>query len=207
MTPLSQVYDLVSNVTHEATAGTVRDDSVWRAQVHTRVDGTRIQDKSEETLRKERELESNRRRKDQGKGKGQEIGNGNLGNNQEDEDDEDEENKNWDGQEKWFQMQDLIVEEINRQMIFLGETYVQVSLSDPKHDNFTVEYFSDSLSFMSTRLLIALVQIWERRGGPEEVERALRASAAKNKKPSTKTTASGSASAGTSNGKVGVQKK
>ena len=30
--------------------------------------------------------------------------------------------------EKWFQIQDLIVEEINKQIIFLGQTYIQVSL-------------------------------------------------------------------------------
>ena len=29
--------------------------------------------------------------------------------------------------EKWFQIQDLIVEEIRKEMIFLGETVIQVS--------------------------------------------------------------------------------
>jgi len=117
MTPISQLYDLVSNVTHEATAGTVRDDSVWRAQVHTRTDGNRIEPKSQETLRKEQESRSSK-----GKAKAKEEV------EVEDEGEEEDENKNWDGQEKWFQMQDLIVEEINRQMIFLGEAYVQVSI-------------------------------------------------------------------------------
>jgi U4/U6.U5 tri-snRNP-associated protein 2 len=28
--------------------------------------------------------------------------------------------------EKWFQMQDLIVEEVRREMLFLGETVIQV---------------------------------------------------------------------------------
>ncbi len=28
--------------------------------------------------------------------------------------------------EKWFQIQDLLVEEVNRQMIFLGESYLQI---------------------------------------------------------------------------------
>jgi U4/U6.U5 tri-snRNP-associated protein 2 len=31
--------------------------------------------------------------------------------------------------EKWFQIQDLIVEEIRKEMIFLGETVIQVRLS------------------------------------------------------------------------------
>ena len=31
--------------------------------------------------------------------------------------------------EKWFQIQDLIVEEVRKEMIFLGETVIQVSIS------------------------------------------------------------------------------
>lgn len=31
--------------------------------------------------------------------------------------------------EKWFQIQDLIVEEIRKEMIFLGETVIQVPIS------------------------------------------------------------------------------
>jgi U4/U6.U5 tri-snRNP-associated protein 2 len=31
--------------------------------------------------------------------------------------------------EKWFQIQDLIVEEIRKEMIFLGETVIQVLIS------------------------------------------------------------------------------
>ena len=61
-------YNLLANITHEATAGTVRDNSVWRAQVHTR---------------------------------GGEH-------------------------ERWFQAQDLLLEEVNKQMLFLGESYVQI---------------------------------------------------------------------------------
>lgn len=30
-------------------------------------------------------------------------------------------------EEDWYQIQDLIVEEINKQMVFLGESYIQVS--------------------------------------------------------------------------------
>lgn len=32
--------------------------------------------------------------------------------------------------EKWFQIQDLIVEEIRKEMIFLGETIIQVSIQE-----------------------------------------------------------------------------
>ena len=38
--------------------------------------------------------------------------------------------------EKWFQIQDLIVEEIRKEMIFLGETVIQVPISP--HDHPTV---------------------------------------------------------------------
>lgn len=38
--------------------------------------------------------------------------------------------------EKWFQIQDLIVEEIRKEMIFLGETVIQVLISP--HDRPTV---------------------------------------------------------------------
>lgn len=93
-TPLSEVYDLVSNVTHECTAGTVRDDSVWRAQVHTSLDG--------EPLRR--------------------GGNANANANADPTADPTAEAQ----EEHWFQMQDLIVEDVNKQMIFLGETYFQV---------------------------------------------------------------------------------
>ena len=35
--------------------------------------------------------------------------------------------------EKWFQIQDLIVEEIRKEMIFLGETVIQVPISPHNH--------------------------------------------------------------------------
>lgn len=77
--PISTMYDLVSNTTHECTPGTVRDDSVWRSQVHRDV----IDQKADGA-------------------------------------------QNSASEDRWFQIQDLIVEDINRQMIFLGETYVQI---------------------------------------------------------------------------------
>lgn len=49
--------------------------------------------------------------------------------------------------ERWYQIQDLIVEEIRKEMIFLGETVLQVRLS----------------TFCQTRLLNGVPQIWERR--------------------------------------------
>ena len=42
--------------------------------------------------------------------------------------------------EKWFQIQDLIVEEIRKEMIFLGETVIQVPIS--LHDHLTVADYS-----------------------------------------------------------------
>ncbi|KAG0148058.1 hypothetical protein CROQUDRAFT_655439 [Cronartium quercuum f. sp. fusiforme G11] len=63
-------YDLLSNITYFSVAGTAKEESQWKVQVHTRPDIK--------------------------------------------------------GEEKWFQIQDLIVEEVNRQMVFLGESYIQV---------------------------------------------------------------------------------
>ncbi|KAI8456807.1 hypothetical protein BY996DRAFT_6946662 [Phakopsora pachyrhizi] len=67
-----ELYDLLGNITYSSTAGTAKDDSQWKVQVHTRPISYQNED------------------------------------------------------EKWFQIQDLIVEEVNRQMVFLGETYVQI---------------------------------------------------------------------------------
>lgn len=88
------VYDLVANITHDATPGTVRDNQVWRSQVHTRVDGQPVA--------------ANKRKATSLPGLPEEL----EGNNELDE--------------RWFQIQDLIVEETNRQMLFLGESYVQI---------------------------------------------------------------------------------
>lgn len=82
---IHKYYDLVTNITHSSAAGTAREETTWKTQVH---------------LRPPRDPESG------------EL----LGGKTEEED------------EKWFQIQDLIVEEINRGMISLGESYIQVSL-------------------------------------------------------------------------------
>ena len=66
--PLAHVYDLLANVTHDALAGTVRERSVWRCQVHKRGPGGA----------------------------------------------------------RWFQMQDLHVDEVSKETLFLGESYLQV---------------------------------------------------------------------------------
>ena len=55
--------------------------------------------------------------------------------------------------EKWFLIQDLIVEEIRKEMIFLGETVLQVSLG----------FTSISGYRCLTELLL---KIWERRSEP-----------------------------------------
>jgi U4/U6.U5 tri-snRNP-associated protein 2 len=66
------MYDLVANITHESTAGTAHEDTIWKAHVHTKNPPGSTQD------------------------------------------------------EDWYQIQDLIVEEINKQLVFLGESYIQV---------------------------------------------------------------------------------
>ncbi|WFC93992.1 Ubiquitin carboxyl-terminal hydrolase 10 [Malassezia brasiliensis] len=74
---IGTLYSLLSNITHEATPGTVRENSVWRSQVHTRSDGaTKTTEPAPE--------------------------------------------------DRWFQMQDLIMDEVNKQMLFLGESYIQI---------------------------------------------------------------------------------
>lgn len=80
---VAQYYDLVSNITHSSAAGTAREETTWKAQVH---------------LRPPRDA------------------NGALRDGLTEDD------------EKWFQIQDLIVDEINRGMIALGESYIQVRL-------------------------------------------------------------------------------
>ncbi|KAK0552686.1 Ubiquitin carboxyl-terminal hydrolase 10 [Tilletia horrida] len=148
LAPLATVYDLVANVTHEATAGTVRDNSVWRSQVHTRIDGERIQPvaaKIEDAMdvdsvesssaAKDKKRSTGKKEKDKGKAK-RSIVNGGGDHEAEEEEEGDEVEE-----ERWYQIQDLIVEDVNRQMLFLGETYIQV---------------------------------WERRAGVADVEAALR---------------------------------
>lgn len=82
---MATYYDLVSNITHSSAAGTVRDETQWKTQVH---------------LRPKRDSAT-----------------GQLSDTKQSEDE----------QEKWFEIQDLIVEEINKNMISLGESYIQVS--------------------------------------------------------------------------------
>ncbi|PKI85462.1 hypothetical protein MVES_000338 [Malassezia vespertilionis] len=76
---LGSVYNILANVTHEAAPGTVRDNSVWSCQVHTRLDGTPLHDTPDARH-----------------------------------------------EEQWFQMQDLIVEKVNKQLLFLRETCIQI---------------------------------------------------------------------------------
>ena len=52
--------------------------------------------------------------------------------------------------EKWFQIQDLIVEEIRKEMIFLGETVIQVPISP--HDHLTLADHSISRSGNASNL-------------------------------------------------------
>ncbi|WFD33557.1 3-isopropylmalate dehydrogenase [Malassezia cuniculi] len=83
--PLGMVYNLLANVTHEALAGTVRERSVWRCQVHT----------------PEHAADAH----------GQ---------------DTDADPAPAPAPARWFEMQDLHVDEVNKEVLFLGETYIQV---------------------------------------------------------------------------------
>lgn len=96
---VEMAYDLVANITHDAMPGTVKDNQVWRAQVHTRVDGRSI-----------------------GPAKGKKRAADDTNTEMEVDDSEPETTP----EERWFQIQDLIVEDINRQVLFLGESYIQI---------------------------------------------------------------------------------
>lgn len=104
LAPMSTMYDLVANVTHEAMAGTVRENSVWRSQVHTLIDGQPI------GTMQERQERLRQQRQNQADGEGhQPQGSTHLTE-----------------EEKWFSIQDLLVEPIDRQLLFLGEAYIQI---------------------------------------------------------------------------------
>lgn len=81
--PISQIYDLVANITYSSAAGSAKEDAQWKVQVHTRP----LRDREGNLVKNEAGVLE---------------------------------------EEKWFQVQDLIVEEVNRQMVFLGESYIQV---------------------------------------------------------------------------------
>jgi U4/U6.U5 tri-snRNP-associated protein 2 len=107
MAPVSTMYDLVANVTHEAMAGTVRENSIWRSQVHTLIDGQPIGtvQESQERLRQQRLNEAD------GEAEQQRASSSTTHLTEE---------------EKWFSIQDLLVESIDRQLLFLGEAYIQI---------------------------------------------------------------------------------
>lgn len=89
-------YDLLTNITHTSAAGTAREETTWKTQVHLRPP------------------------RDQ---------NGQLRDGLTEED------------EKWFEIQDLLVGEINQGMIALGESYIQIwerRTKDQRHE-LTVE--------------------------------------------------------------------
>ncbi|KAA1110571.1 hypothetical protein PGT21_025870 [Puccinia graminis f. sp. tritici] len=83
--PSEYLYDLLGNVTYSSTAGTAKEDSQWKVQVHTRSGGPLQSSEDDPDLKSPKKED-----------------------------------------EKWFQIQDLIVEEVNRQMVFLGESYIQI---------------------------------------------------------------------------------
>jgi U4/U6.U5 tri-snRNP-associated protein 2 len=98
---LNLYYDLVSNVTHTSLAGTARLETQWKTFVHL----TPLRDENGKLLPIEIETTAGA----QGGGKKKkEI-------REEDE--------------KWFEMQDLNVQEIEKGLVGLGESYIQVSSS------------------------------------------------------------------------------
>lgn len=107
--PMSTMYDLVANITHESTAGTAHGETTWKAHVHTRSPPGSA---TEET---------------------------------------------------WFQIQDLIVEEINRQLVFLGESYIQIwerrLLPGQKSHDIHIDASSTNLKQKTTKSLSAAASI------------------------------------------------
>ncbi|MCO5588230.1 hypothetical protein L7F22_042185 [Adiantum nelumboides] len=110
---ISTTYDLVANVTLEATAGTVRENAIWRSQVHTFIDGKPIgtPDERKERLRNQRRAFRSAEMRELGREENPDV--------DIDDDDLTEE-------EKWFSIQDLLVESVDKQLLFLGESYIQI---------------------------------------------------------------------------------
>ncbi|UZJ53335.1 hypothetical protein CBS101457_002655 [Exobasidium rhododendri] len=102
---VSTMYDLVANVTLEATAGTVRENSNWKSQIHTSIDGRPI------GTMQERQERLRQLKRNEEVGEQQEI---------------ESSATHLIEEEKWYSIQDLLVESIDKQLLFLGETYVQI---------------------------------------------------------------------------------
>lgn len=137
LAPLQTQYDLVANITHEATAGTVRENSVWRSQVHTSIDGRPIGTHAERQyrLRQQRRAQRRNERNQRKRRAGLDVPDEDGDDDDQNEEEEKRDSVNGGGgsgmqelseEEKWFSIQDLLVEGIDRQLLFLGETYVQV---------------------------------------------------------------------------------
>lgn len=116
LAPINMTYDLVANITLEATAGTVRDNAVWRTQVHTFIDGKPIGTPAErlERLRQLRRAARREELRDMGRDEDEQA----L--------DDEQDDSALTEEEKWFSIQDLLVESIDSQLLFLGETYIQI---------------------------------------------------------------------------------
>lgn len=110
---ISKTYDLMANITLEATAGTVRENAIWRTQVRTLIDGKPIgtPEERKEKLRNQRRAAREAELRELGREENVTI------------DIDDEFLKE---EEKWFSIQDLLVESIDKQLLFLGESYIQI---------------------------------------------------------------------------------
>lgn len=67
-----------------------------------------------------------------------------------------------DGDEKWFEIQDLVVDQVQREMIPIGESYIQVST---RSDLFSSSFFDRPETKADGPVSDA--KIWERRQGAE----------------------------------------
>lgn len=122
MTPMSTTYDLLANITLDATAGTVRDNCAWKSQVHTAIDGQPIGTQEERKSRLREQRRTARREERRRLGESSDV----------DDDQQDDDGGPPNEEEKWFSIQDLIVEPIDSQLLFLGESYIQIWARRPR---------------------------------------------------------------------------
>ncbi|GAA5841388.1 hypothetical protein JCM3766R1_004068 [Sporobolomyces carnicolor] len=120
---LEKYYDLVSNVTHTSLAGTARSETQWKTYVHL----TPARDSRGEGFLPIR-------RGGGGGGGGTTEKTTTTEEERKTDDDDDDEKKKKDKttrivkeeDEKWFEMQDLTVQEIEKGLVGLGESYIQI---------------------------------------------------------------------------------
>ncbi|GAA5821987.1 hypothetical protein JCM10212_002378 [Sporobolomyces blumeae] len=113
--PMSTYYDLVSNITHTSLAGTAREETQWKTYVHLRPE--RDENGNYKPVRVETDNRQSSEAGSHGVGAKAQVGNGGEGARLREVKEEDE---------KWFEMQDLVVQEIEKGLVGLGESYIQI---------------------------------------------------------------------------------